>query len=206
MQGKVLQFIFNLYKKAKSCVVSNGRQSDLFSCRVGVCQGENLSPILFALYLKDLESFLKLHMNNLTIINEAVGSLPDQMVLESLIKMFILLYADDTTLLADSPQGLQKGLDYMSTYCDNWDLKVNVDKTKIVIFSRGKVKKLPTLLYKGTPVEIVYDTMFLSALFNYNGKFNKTIARNCVQGTKAMFALINRSRQLHLSVDLQMHL
>ena len=110
------------------------------------------------------------------------------------------------TKWSDSPQGLQNGLDYMSTYCDNWDLKVNVDKTKIVICSGGKVRKLPTFLYKGTPVEIVYDTMFLSALFNYNGKFNKTIARNCVQGTKAMFALINRSRQLHLSVDLQMHL
>jgi hypothetical protein len=35
-----------------------GQQSDLFSCYVGVRQGENLSPFLFAIFLNDLEDYM----------------------------------------------------------------------------------------------------------------------------------------------------
>ena len=60
------------------------------------------------------------------------------------LKLFSLLYADDTIILADSEKSLQIGLNAIHDYCDVWSLKVNVDKTKIVIFSRGKVRKYGT--------------------------------------------------------------
>jgi hypothetical protein len=41
--------------------------------------------------------------------------------LEIYLKIFVMLYADDTILLADE-------------YCDNWKMRVNVNKTKIMIF------------------------------------------------------------------------
>ena len=37
----------------------NGKLSDSFTCRTGVRQGDNLSPLLFALYLHDLEHSLQ---------------------------------------------------------------------------------------------------------------------------------------------------
>ena len=40
------------------CVRANGKMSDYFTCNVGVRQGENLSPLLFAIYLNDFESYL----------------------------------------------------------------------------------------------------------------------------------------------------
>ena len=49
--GNFVQIILNLYKGAKSCVKSNGYASELFNCSVGVRQGDNLSPLLFAMYL-----------------------------------------------------------------------------------------------------------------------------------------------------------
>ena len=52
------------------------------------------------------------------------------------LKMYCLLYADDTILLAESTRDLQEALDTLDTYSNDWDLKVNSDKTKIVIFSR----------------------------------------------------------------------
>ena len=39
----------------KSCVSFNGDQSGFFPCLRGVRQGENLSPVLFAIFLNDLE-------------------------------------------------------------------------------------------------------------------------------------------------------
>ena len=40
-----------------SCVMDSGIQSDFFASHVGVRQGENLSPLLFALFLNDLDTF-----------------------------------------------------------------------------------------------------------------------------------------------------
>ena len=57
------------------------------------------------------------------------------------IRLFALLYADDTIILAETEQDLQKGLNGLFEYCNQWQLKVNVEKTKIVIFSRGKIRK-----------------------------------------------------------------
>jgi hypothetical protein len=52
------------------------------------------------------------------------------------LKHFIILYADDTVIMAESAADLQKQLDSFSDYCDIWRLKVNVEKSKIVVFFR----------------------------------------------------------------------
>ena len=53
------------------------------------------------------------------------------------LKLFIILYADDTVIMAESAVDFQKQLDSFSDYCDIWRLKVNVEKSKIVVFSQG---------------------------------------------------------------------
>jgi predicted HTH domain antitoxin len=47
--------------------------------------------------------------------------------LEIYLKIFVMLYADDTILLAESAENLQVQL---NAFVDNWEMKVNVDKTK----------------------------------------------------------------------------
>ena len=54
---KCFQSILNMYKGIKSCVSYNGGQSFFFSSFRCARQGKNLSPVLFALFLNDLESF-----------------------------------------------------------------------------------------------------------------------------------------------------
>jgi hypothetical protein len=46
-----------------------------------------------------------------------------------------LVYADDTVIMAESAADLQRQLDSFSDYCDILRLKVNVEKSKIVVFS-----------------------------------------------------------------------
>ena len=48
-----------MYKSAKSCVAINGLLTYNFSCLIGVRQCENLSPLLFSLYLNDLQQFFQ---------------------------------------------------------------------------------------------------------------------------------------------------
>ena len=54
ISGNFLNVIKSMYTNIKSCVSNDGMLSDFFSSEVGVRQGENLSPILFALFVNDL--------------------------------------------------------------------------------------------------------------------------------------------------------
>ena len=57
------------------------------------------------------------------------------------LKIMVLLYADDTVLLADRKEGLQKALHSLEKYCMYSKLKVNVSKTEVMIFGKRKHKK-----------------------------------------------------------------
>ena len=59
INGNFLNIIHNMYLNAKSCVKLNSKVSPLFNCGIGVRQGDNLSPLLFALYINDFELFFK---------------------------------------------------------------------------------------------------------------------------------------------------
>ena len=56
-----------------------------------------------------------------------------------LLLLFLLLYADDTIVLAECPEDLQRALDMLKIYREFWGLDINVRKTKVMIFSRGKL-------------------------------------------------------------------
>ena len=62
VDGKMFKIIHNMYEQAKSCVKAGNCKSQFFSCNVGVRQGENLSPILFSIFLNDLTELSLMHM------------------------------------------------------------------------------------------------------------------------------------------------
>ena len=49
-----------------------------------------------------------------------------------MLKLYLLLYADDIVIFSNTSEGLQKGLDILSDYCQKWKLTVNIDKTKVM--------------------------------------------------------------------------
>ena len=58
IDGKILKVIYSLYDNTKSCVRQNEKLSDYLVSNVGVRQGENLSQILFSLFLNNLVQFI----------------------------------------------------------------------------------------------------------------------------------------------------
>ena len=118
------------------------------------------------------------------------------------LRIFCLLYADDTLLLAESADELQLALQSLYSYCDIWALKVNLDKTKVIIFSKGKVRKYKSFFKFGSDtIDIVEDYVYLGTTFNYNGNFNKAKAKQVLQARKANFSLSAKTKELNLSTD-----
>ena len=56
-----------------------------------------------------------------------------------MLKLYLLLYADDIVIFSNTSEGLQKGLDILSDYCQKWKLTVNIDKTKVMVFRKGGI-------------------------------------------------------------------
>jgi len=79
-------------------------------------KGENLSPILFSLFLNDLEEYLINKNNNGINLSEYTHDID----LLPLLKILILLYADDTVLLANDYLSLQKSLNEFMEFCTKW--------------------------------------------------------------------------------------
>ena len=197
INGRVFNVIYYMYSKAKSCVKNKDKISSFFSCNLGVRQGENFSPILFAIYLKDFQQFMSNHFNGLEKLSSET-----QHELETFLKLYVLLYADDTIIMAESDQELQLALSGLNDYCKIWSLKINVTKTKIVIFSRGKVKKYPKFTIGNEEVQVCDDYVYLGVTFNFNGSFRKAISKQITQARKAMFALLEKAKILRLPVDI----
>lgn len=88
-----------------------------------------MSPLLFSLFVEDLELYLQEDTNSGILIDDIV--------------LILLLFADDMAILAKTPIELQTNLNLLHEYCNRWGLKVNTTKTKIMIFRRrGPPKKL----------------------------------------------------------------
>ena len=110
-------------------------------------------------------------------------------------KMFILLYADDTILMSESNEDLQLMLNEFCDYCKQWKLKVNVQKTKVMVFSKGRLSKNLKFYIEDYEIEIVNEYKYLGIIFSKSGSFLKT--RKYVYGkvTKAKYGLLQKCRK-----------
>ena len=107
-----------------------------------------------------------------------------------MLNLYILLYADDIILLGKTPEDLQKALSVLEEYCMRWKLKVNTDKTKIMIFRKGgRIPNNINFIYKNESIEIVNKFCYLGIVFTSGGscfEAQKTLAG---QAQKAVFTL-----------------
>ena len=207
----------NIYAKAKSCVKSSANISRSFPSTIGVRQGENLSPLLFALFLNDFEySLSRRNGDNSYRGLPFISELYEQQIrndcdagiydVDVFFRLYCLLYADDTIILAESPEELQTALNSLHAYCIKWKLTVNVKKTKVIIFSRGVVRIAPAFVYGNQHLEIVREYTYLGVVFCCNGKFESAMSNRIEQATLALNALKWRARKLRLPLDITLEL
>ena len=192
IRGNLFNVIHSIYQNVKSCVKYNGTLSESFKLSIGLMQGEALSPILFSLYVNDLESAY-------------TNSSCDSYTLEYL-NLFLLMYADDTVLFSESATELQLMLDVLSNYSNVWKLTVNTSKTKVMVFRKSIRANLDTWFLDGIELERVNQFCYLGITLNYNGNFVQTQKVLASQARKAKALLWNKIKNNILNTETKLYL
>ena len=194
--------IYNLYQGIKSCISFNGNQSSFFQSFRGVWQGENLSPVLFALFLKWIFS-----------LNQKLFWYWSRVYfwcckyVHSTFYIFILLYADDTVIFGtDETKFWNNFLNAFYEYSNIWRLDINYDKTNkniILIFGTHNDDHFDFRMGENK-IQICKEFKYLGAVFTKSRNFNKTKKHIKWLGNLEgnMHLLYKRIRNLNLPVDL----
>lgn len=96
---------------------------------------------------------------------------------------------------------LQTLLDKLHSYCLKWNIEVNIDKTKIVVFQNGWRRCNCDCKYGNVVIEQVDSYVYLGVLLHRNGKFNHTQKKLADQGSKALYNLLSVIRNNFLPAE-----
>ena len=181
IDGKMLRVIRSMYASVKSCVKHCSTLTDFFSCEVGLMQGEIISPFLFALFINDVELQMQTDGN--------YGITLEQ------LNLYILLFADDGVIFSETKEGLQKSLDLFYNYCTKWNLSINIEKTKIMVFRKGgRLKRDERWFIGESEVEIVNHFNYLGVVLSSGGAFiraTKTLSGKAMKALSSLFTITN---------------
>ena len=170
--SKSIRLLKNMYSKIRLGVRGDGRT---FDSHLGLLQGESTSPILFSLFVNDLEGELT---------SNSIGT----RAMDLLIKL--IKFADDMAIFSETREGLQAGLDNLSDYCKKWGISVNIPKTKIVVFRKGgRLGQEDRWTFNGTFLEVVSAFKYLGVWLGTTGSFTKCFKELKNSGNRALFQL-----------------
>ena len=172
----------NLYAGQEATVRTEQGTTDCFQIGKGVLQGCILSPYLFNLYaefitrnagLDEAQAGIKIARRNINNI----------------------IYADDTTLMAESDEELKSLLMKVKEESEKVGLNLNIHKTKII--GSGPIT---SWLIDREAMEIVTDFTFMGSKITADGDCSHEIKRCLLLGRKTMTNLdsILKSRDVTL--------
>jgi hypothetical protein len=173
VSSTIIRFLSKLYSKAELFLMNN-----LIPVGRGVLQGDSISPLLFSLYIADIEAFFRDNGFSGISINDTADIL-------------ILLYADDIVILADSPSDMRKKIECLENYCNTVKLKVNISKTKVLPFHKGRLRKSRPFHYKGEEIKICKSYTYLGVEFSSSSRFNVHCASTVTKTKCVSEAVIN---------------
>ena len=119
--GSFFSCLQNMYSNSVTRIKLIQKLSDTIDVTIGTEQGHPMSPELFKIYIYDLS--IRLAALEDLSIPELNG-----------FSVSHLLWADDLILLELDANSLQKQLDCLHEFASKWELSINIDKTKMMVF------------------------------------------------------------------------
>ena len=181
VSSKMVKMLKSMYTSVQSCVKTSTGLTGYFNCPAGVKQGCILSPLLFCLFLNDLQNFLSIGSHGIDL---------------DMCTIYMLLFADDLVLFAESKVELQRLINRLKLYCDTFKLKINLNKTNVMVFRNGGyLRHYEKWFYDNIPLRVVTYYKYLGLVISSRLSWyvcQKTLAE---QASKALFAIKSKLSQ-----------
>ena len=176
INGKFINILKAMYNNVRCRVRLSRGVTKEFQCNNGLHQGCVLSPLLFSLFVNDLEVYL----SSLYYKGVRVGDK----------EFYCLMYADDLIIVSESAYVLQKLLNGLHDYCKSCHLEINESKSKVVVFRNGgRLARSDRFFIDNKKLEIVSSFKFLGLTFSSGHSWNAAHKTLAEQATKAIFVL-----------------
>ena len=172
VHGAFLDSLKRMYARVTMHVCMDGELGASFPADVGVKQGDQLSPLLFGLFINRFETFVAARCSR-----AGAKALAGQL-------LQALLYAEDLTLIAESAAEMQELLDCLRDFAVANHMAVNVSKSVIVVFNDNtwQANSRSGCHYDGKPLRGERDFRFLGMRFfsacNKFGNIHHNMASN----------------------------
>ena len=145
---------------------------DPIRSNIGLKQGCPLSPTFANIFLFDIHRDLTL--GDISVGNKCYNSIS---------------WADDLVIFTTQFRYTQNLLHKLHTYCSEMHLRINFDKTKALIFSKGKPSFYQKLLIGTRPIEYCTSYKYLGTEFQQNGSFTLACKNRVDKAQNAIFLL-----------------
>jgi len=207
--GRLLSGVKAFYRDASACVKIKGEMSECFKIKAGMRQGCVMSPWLFNLFMDGVVREMKAKVGNVGV---------EMSIDKSKWKLNTILFADDTVLLAESEKDLQKLVNEFSTVCVRRKLKVNVSKSKVMVFERRKSEiiqfadqyrmrvesqKQCKIMMNEQIMEEVSEFKYLGSVLCKYGSMEGEIRERALQGRKVVGSLGRMMRERTVSKEIK---
>ena len=188
ISGQLLKLFQNYLNNRKQRVVINGFQADYSNIESGVPQGSVLGPLLFLIYINDLERNIK-----------------------SNVKFF----ADDTMLFSIvndpilSASELNHDLNVINQWAYQWKMEFNPDPnkqaTELLFSCKRNSPNHPSLFFNGTVVPKVTEQKHLGLILDSKLSFERHINEKIIKAKKGIGIIKYLSKFLPLRTLDQMY-
>ena len=186
ISSRFVRALSSMYQVVKACIRYKSSISQFFSSEIGLKQGDPSSPLLFMFFINDITQNINSDIESIFTIDE--------------IKIFMLLYADDAVLFAKSPVALQSILNDLERYCALWGLKINVKKTKAMIFEKGRHTSYDFYI-NNTKLDLVSSFKYLGMHFFKNGNWHRAQKRIASHASYALHNLFGLFKHIELPIS-----
>ncbi|GBP87752.1 hypothetical protein EVAR_61940_1 [Eumeta japonica] len=170
-----VEWIREFRRSSSACIRLNGAYTDWLDIRKGVRQEWVASLWLFNPFMDNYLYDLK---------EDECGLRMDELPVKC------LLYADDQVILAPSACELQELINKMNDSVKKRGMKVNVGRTKVMVFERSKGTTECDVPIEGGKSELVEEFVYMGSLFTNDGKYGRDIERRVNVRNKANGALL----------------
>lgn len=168
-----------MYKNTRNYVRTNNSESEEFVTKEGVRQGGVLSPTLFNIILDDVAKEVKGHIKKLHVGYRYMEP----------IFITECAFADDLMIWAKNEKELQENLETWNRSLQTHNLKINTDKTKIMVI--GKNNTQTKIQLNGQELEQVDSFKYLGVTIQKDGQNEAEINNRIESANKVYFALSN---------------